>query len=63
MITFINKNGDQPMSLGERDSYYEDFQTNTLPKGEKGKIGDIHSDDLSAFFKIVQKINNTHHKQ
>ena len=51
------------MSLGERDSYYEDFQTNTLPKGEKGKIGDIHSDDLSAFFKIVQKINKTHHKQ
>ena len=30
MITLINKNGDQPMSLGDRDSNYEDFETNNL---------------------------------
>ena len=27
MITLINKNGDQPISLGDKDSYYEDFET------------------------------------
>ena len=32
MINLINKNGDQSMSLGDRDSYYEDFETNNLPK-------------------------------
>ena len=37
MITLINKNEDQPMSLGDRDSYYKD---NNLQKGEKGKRGD-----------------------
>ena len=30
MITLINKNGDQQMSLGDRDSNYEDFETNNL---------------------------------
>ena len=54
----INKNGDQPLSLGDRDSYYEDFETNNLPKEEKGKTGDTLSDDLSALFKNSAEINN-----
>ena len=55
MITLINKNGDQPMFLGDRDSYSE---TNNLPKTEKGKTGDTHSDDLSALFKNSAENNN-----
>ena len=39
------------MSLGDRNSYYEDFQTNGLPKGEKDKTGDTYCDDLSALLK------------
>ena len=46
------------MSLGDRDSYYEDFETNDLPKGEKGKTGDTDSDDLSALFKNSAENNN-----
>ena len=37
MIIMVNKNGHQPVPLGDRDSYYNDFKTNNLPKGEKGK--------------------------
>ena len=37
MIIMVNKNGHQPVPLGDRDSYYSDFETNNLPKGEKGK--------------------------
>ena len=44
----INKNGDQSVSLGDRDSYSE---TNNLPKGEKVKTGDTHSNDMSALLK------------
>ena len=70
MITLINKNGDQTMSLGDRNSYYENFETKNLPKGEKGKTGDTHSNDLSALFKNSAENNNnssswpekTHHK-
>ena len=51
MVTLINKNGDQPLYLGERDSYYENFETNNLQKGEKGTTGDTHSDDLSVLLK------------
>ena len=58
MITLINKNWDQPMSLGDRDSYYEEFETNNLPKVEKGKTGDTHSDDLSTLFKNSAENNN-----
>ena len=58
MITLINKNGDQPMSLGDRDSYYEDFEANNLPKGEKDKTGDTQFDDLSALFIILTAENN-----
>ena len=58
MITLINKNGDQPMSLGARDFYYEDFKANNLSKGEKGKTGDTQSDDLSALFKDSAENNN-----
>ena len=47
----INKSGDEPMSSGDSGPYYEDFETNHLPKGEKGKTGDTHSDDLSTLFK------------
>ena len=46
MVTMINKNRDQPVSLGDKDSYYEDFDTKDL-KGEKAKT----SDDLSALSK------------
>ena len=58
IITLINKNGDQPMSLGDRDSYYEDFEASNLPKGEKDKTGDTQSDDLSALFKDSAENNN-----
>ena len=58
MITLINKNGDQPMSLGDRASYYEDFETNNLSKAEKSKTRDTHSDDLSALFKDSAENNN-----
>ena len=58
MITLINKNGDQPMSLGDRDSYSEDFETNNLPKGEKGKTGDTNSDDLFALIKDSAENND-----
>ena len=51
MITLINKNGDQPMSSGDRGSYFENFEATNLPRAEKGKAGDTHSDDLSALFK------------
>ena len=33
MITMINKNGDLPMSLGDRNSYYNGFETNNFLKG------------------------------
>ena len=58
MITLINKIGDQPMSVGIRDSYYEDFATDNLPKGEKSKTGDTHSDNLSSLFKNSAENNN-----
>ena len=58
MITIIYKNGDQPVSLGDMNSYYEDFEINNLPKREKGKSGDTHSDDLSALFKNGTNNNN-----
>ena len=59
MITLINKNGDQPISLGDRDSYYEDLETNNLLKGEKDKTGDTHSDDLSSLLKnSIENSNN-----
>ena len=46
------------MSLGDKDSYYEDFETNNLPKGQKGKTGDTPSNDLSAQFKNTTENNN-----
>ena len=58
MIIVIYKNRDQPVSLGGMNSYYEDFETNNLPKREKGKSGDTHSDDLSALFKNGTNNNN-----
>ena len=58
MITLINKNRDQPTSLRDRDSYYEDFEKNNLPKVEKDDTGDTHSDGLSAFFKKSAENNN-----
>ena len=56
MISMINKNGDQPVPLGDRGPYYEHFDTNNSSKEEKGKTQDNHSNNLSAFLKIVQKI-------
>ena len=47
------------MSLGNRDSYYKDFEINNLPKGEKGKTSHTHSDDLSALFKNSIKNSST----
>ena len=46
------------MFLGDRDSYYEDFEANNSSKTEKGKTGDTHSDDLSALFKNSAENNN-----
>ena len=46
------------MSFGDRDSYCKDFETNNLPKAEKGKTGDNHSDDLSALFTNSAENNN-----
>ena len=46
------------MSLGDRDSYYEDFETNNLPKGEKSKTGDTHSNDLSALLRNSTENDN-----
>lgn len=37
MITMINKYGDQPVSLGDRESYYEEFNTTDLQKQGKTK--------------------------
>ena len=60
MITMINKMEIKcVLSAGDRDSYYEYFETNNLPKGEKGKTGDTHSDDLFALLKnSTENINN-----
>ena len=58
MITLTYKNGDQPMPLGDRNSYYEDFEINNLSKAEKGKTGDTHSNDMSALFKNSAEKNN-----
>ena len=58
MITLISKNGVQPMSLGNRDSYDEDFETNNLPKAEKGKTGDTRSHNMSALVKNSAENNN-----
>ena len=46
------------MPLRDRDSYHEDFKTNNLPKGEKGKTGDTHSHNLSVLFKNSTENNN-----
>ena len=52
MITMINKNGDQSVSLRNRQSYYEGFEINNFPKGKKKcKTGDTHTDELSALLK------------
>ena len=58
MITLINQNGDRPTSLGEKDSYHEDFERNNLSKVEKWEIGDTHSDDLSTLFENRAENNN-----
>ena len=45
------------MSLGDMDSYYEDFETNNLPKkAEKGKTGGIAPMTCLHYLKIVEKI-------
>ena len=58
MITLINKIGDQPVSVGIRDSYYEDFVTDNLPKEEKSKTGDTQSVNFSSLFKNSAENNN-----
>ena len=58
MIPLINKNGIQPMSVGDRDSYDEDFETNNLPKADKEKTGDTCSHNLSALVKNSAENNN-----
>ena len=40
------------------ESYYEDFETNNLPKGKKEKSGDTHSNYFSAFLKNNTENNN-----
>ena len=56
MITLINKNRDQPTSSRDRDSYYEDFEKNNLPKAEKGKTEILTLMACLHFLKRVQKI-------
>ena len=46
------------MSLEDRYSYDEDFETNNLPKAEKDKTEDTHFNDLSALFKNIVENNN-----
>ena len=43
---------------GDRDSYYEYFETNNLPKGEKCKTGNTHSDYWFALLKNSTENNN-----
>ena len=38
MITMINKSRDQPMSLGDKNSYYKMFRQITYQKEKKTKI-------------------------
>ena len=56
MTTLINKNGDQPMSLGDRDSYYEDFKKITYPKQKKAKQEIPTPMTCLHCLKILQKI-------
>ena len=58
MVVMINKNEDQLMSLGDRDSYYENFETTNLTKGKKGKTEYTYSNDLPPSFK--NRTENTH---
>ena len=58
MINMINKNVDQPMSLGDRGSYYESFETNNVSKREKDKTGDTHFYDLPTLFKNCTENND-----
>ena len=53
MITLMYKNGDQPMPLGDRNSYYEDFEANNLSKQKKAKPTPM---TCLHYLKIVQKI-------
>ena len=41
MITMISKNGGQSVSLRNRESYYEGFETNNFPKGKKNAKQEI----------------------
>ena len=58
MITMINKNENQLVSLGDRESYYEKSDTTDLQKADKRIARESHSDDLSAMLKNRAK-NNT----
>ena len=59
MITMINKMEIKcVLSSGDRDSYYEYFETNNLPKGEKCKTGNTHSDYWFALLKNSTENNN-----
>ena len=58
MITMINKNEDQLVSLGDRESYYEKSYTTDLQTADKWTTRESHSDYLSALLKTRTK-NNT----
>ena len=59
MITMINKMEIKcVLSAGDRDSYYEYFETNNLPKGEKCKTGNTHSNYWFALLKNSTENNN-----
>ena len=47
----INKNENQLVSLGDRESYYEKSDTTDLQKADKRIARESHSDDLSALLK------------
>ena len=46
------------MFLGDRDSYYKDFEINKVLKGEEDKTVDTYPNDLSALLKNSTENNN-----
>ena len=56
MMTLINKNGDQTISLGHRDSYYKDFETNNSPKQKKARQEITTLMTCLRYIKIMHKI-------
>ena len=58
MITMINKNGNQPVSFGDWEFYYEGFDATNPQKTGKSKARDSRSNDLFALLKNSTENNN-----